>query len=115
MERSRNGVQRSARIPRAGCSRQCLRDALRLLAAIQRGLPTVEGEVNLVDLIRYCALESQVPFSLGAIAASRANGDRGWTKRTEKAAPSAQIGRGYHSGHIGETTKTISRCAISCF
>ena len=22
----------------------------------------VEGEVNLVDLIRYCALESQVPF-----------------------------------------------------
>jgi energy-coupling factor transporter ATP-binding protein EcfA2 len=38
------------------------RDALRLLAAFEARLPMVEEEVDLVDLVRYCALESQVPF-----------------------------------------------------
>ena len=38
------------------------RDALRLLAAFEARLPMVEAEVDLVDLVRYCALESQVPF-----------------------------------------------------
>jgi hypothetical protein len=38
------------------------RDALRLLAGVQARLPMVEREVNLMDMIRYCALESKVPF-----------------------------------------------------